>query len=232
MTYPVLYLFYPRRNPSLSYTRQIQSIIAFILFVLITIAAPDPSGTLFVPSLGASIVVAIISVFLTITSTHLSRIVEDQLEQALNYRLQRIAPHHARTIKNNLHPTEIKMMTLGIEELPRFSTSALVKRAKITEYNHNPLNQPELLDPQPNDGRLHLIDSIGLSKSADIDYTYLNRIPYEHLRTDALEIADTLMVDPPIVIDYRMVVSKKWQRSGYYSMDREIEDGCVTGFIF
>jgi len=222
MHHPVLYLFYPRRNPSLSYTRQIQGIIAFILFVLITIAAPDLAGALFIPSLGASVVVAVTSIFLTITSTHLSRIVEDQLEQALNYRLQRIAPHHARAIKNNLHPTEIRDIQLDTEELPASRTDTRVRRPKIVRYDHRPINQPELVEPQPNDDRIHLRDSTGLSESPDIDYSYLNDIPYQHLRTDALAIADSLMADPPIVIDYRMIIHNIWQRPGNYAIEKEM----------
>ncbi len=96
MPYPWLYMFYPRRNPSLSYTRQIQTVMAFILFILVTVSAPNPEGPLFVPSIGATTVVAIINIFLAIATTDLSRTIEDQLENAINRRLQRIAPHHAR----------------------------------------------------------------------------------------------------------------------------------------
>jgi hypothetical protein len=220
MHHPVLYLFYPRRNPSLSYTRQIQGLITFILFVLITIGAPDPSGALLVPSLGASIVVAVVTIFLGITSTDLSRTIEDQLEQALNLRLQRIAPHHARVIKNNLHRTDTQAIQLSLrDEVP---PRVPPRRIHVDAYNHAPINQPELSADQPNLDRIHLNDAPGCRESRPIDYSYLNDVPYKHLKRDALAISRGLVMDPPVLIDPRMIIYKIWQRPGHYAVDKEL----------
>jgi hypothetical protein len=53
--------------------------------------------------------------------------------------------------------------------------------------------------------------------------------------TDALAIADSLMADPPIVIDYRMIVYKMWQRPSNYAIEKEIRRwvcyGIHVGFM-
>ena len=224
MPYPLLYLFYPRRNPSLSYTRQVQSVIAFILFVLITVSSGDPEGALFIPSLGASIVIAVTSIFLAVATTDLSRKIEDQLEKAVNFRLQRIAPHHARVIKNNLQSTRPKQIFLTlINEPPQPQLPD--QRADIW-YDGLPINQFEIdqIVNHPHHVSITFNDYPGIRSGPDFISLrgYLDTIPYQHIKEDTLALAESLVADPPILIDPRMILYKVWQRPGGHAGLKEI----------
>lgn len=226
MPYPLLYLFYPRRNPSLSYTRQVQSVIAFILFVLITVSSGEPQGALFIPSLGASMVIAITSIFLAIATTDLSRKIEDQLEKAVNFRLQRIAPHHARIIKNNLQstPTRKKSITLSNAGEPQGFLDQKTQ-VDLDEESVNQFEIVEVIDDQLNNQvRIVFADSPGIRPPPSFTSNYINdiEISYQHVKEDALAIAESLVADPPILIDPRMIMYKVWQRPGGHAGLKEI----------
>jgi hypothetical protein len=236
MPYPFLYLFYPRRNPSLSYTRQVQTVIAFVVFVLITVSSTEPQGALFIPSLGASTVIAVTSIFLflAIATTDLSRKIEDQLEKAVNLRLQRIAPHHARIIKNNLESTPTKEISITLSDAK--DEEIFVDQNAQVDLNEEFVNQfdvKDIIDDQPNN-QVSIVfeDSPGIRSPPLFASNYINeinneinnriKISYQHLKEDTLAMAESLVADPPILIDPRMILYKVWQRPGGHAGLREI----------
>lgn len=153
-----------------------------------------------------------------------SRKIEDQLEKAVNYRLQRIAPHHARVTKNNLQSTAPRQIFLTLRNEP--PQPLLPDQRNDIGYDDVPVNQFEIQQVvnHPNDVTITFTDYPGVRSGPNfIPFPrYLDAIRYQHLREDTLAMAESLVADPAILIDPRMILYKVWQRPGGHSGLKEI----------
>ena len=142
-----------------------------------------------------------------------------------NRRLQRIAPHHPRLIKNNLESVPDQLIHFSARE-PNPQNPLPTKKIYVEQYNNLPINQPEVTDvsmsrQNPYHLQITMNDSSGIKPVPPFDGNYLNEIPYRHLKDDALAIAESLVADPQILIDPRMILFTLWQRPGGYSLVKE-----------
>ncbi len=122
-------------------------------------------------------------------------------------------------IKNNLESVSDQRIHL-IARDPAPQDPLPTEKIYVQTYNNLPINQPELCDVSwsphnPYDIRITMNDLAGIKPV--LHYDYINQMSYKHLKNDTLSIADSLVADPPILIDPRLILRKVCQRPGGYS---------------
>lgn len=213
MTFPILFLFYPHRNPTLSYTRQFQALCTFTIFILVTLSAAYPDGPTFIPAIGVSLLFGSITLLLSIASTKLSRMIEDQFEMSINARLRYIVPYHDRLVGNNLEPASepSTQEVLLYRTSPEAETQQLVSKVGPVDSISLPRIQSfELHDPTAV-LKLELNNDNNMTHLENTDFDYLTHVPYEHLDQDLEGLANDIMADPPVLIDALLVLGKCWR---------------------